>query len=234
MIKDTKKESTPVEFSSIVVNKAKNELYTTYKRTTYLFAFTTAILALAFLFLLPLKKDVPYILKVDKYLNAGELTMLDSPKEFSEDESVRLASVGNFITNYENYNIFSVETQLKNIKTSSTGAIYKDFENAIYKGSNNLLETLGADTEIQTDISSIVELDPIYNLKDYENDTVYNYDVKIVKNYIKDGSVVNKVSYRILINFIFVDDLTLSIKERINNPLNMIVISYKKTEYSNG
>lgn len=217
-------------YSSSVVLHAKKEVETVYKRTTYFFAITTMLLLAILVVILPLKKDVPFVLKVDSYLNAGELTMLKSPHEYTENETVRLASVNNYIKSYEDYSIFNIENQLALIKASSENQVFNNFELAVYKSHNNLLDTLGKETTIETEIESIIELAKTHDVKDFEGHTVYNYDVKIKKNYIKNGTVNNVKKYRILISFIYKEDNLLTIKERLVNPLNMYVINYKSAE----
>lgn len=207
--------------------KTKKESTNILKMTTLLFAILSICLSILLMILIPLKRDVPYVIRIDDNSYLNQVTRLDDIKSISADQAIREALLRQYIVNRESYNYYTIEKQANTVleQTSEDNQLKSNYF-SLFQGEDNIINIYKDNINITVNIDNVT---PLRNKILNDKYKVYSYDLIIQKSYFKSGKKTpyKEQKYRVIIGFYFDTDLTLTERSRLYNPLGMQVVEYR-------
>lgn len=171
--------------------------------------------------MLPLKKDIPYVIQVDNVTGRTEISQVYNPERLTFNEIRDKYWINYFIRLYEKYNFYTLPNDYNEMPLFAEDAVLIDYQN-MYQGENARQKMYKDDIKIDVDIISIL-------IKPSRNDT---FTASIRFSITKVGMRVNpsqKLDSRIYtaeLTYKY-ETLDLDPKSRLINPLGFRVIDYQ-------
>lgn len=158
------------------------------------------------------KSIEPYVIEVEQKSGVATIVNQLTAENFTGDQAIRRYFTNEFIHAASGYDPKTYKQDVEKVRLFSTPVVYADFRNRI-----NARE-LGADASIEVRIKSIQPLN---------NNTV---QIRLARQIVKKDSPTQTKDEVITMGFFFAPEMTLTMEERLINPLGFQVNKYAIAE----
>lgn len=195
------------------------------RRAWYICVFLLIMLVCSWVglfFLLPLKKDVPYVVQVDNVSGRTEVSEVYNPKKLNYDAVMDKYWLSNFVTHFERYNYYILRDDFRTVQLMSEKPVWNEFQN-LYRG-DNALHKLYRD-KMRVDVEIISTMLQKFERGDKSRGATVRFRINQVDLTSNDNKILQSRVFTVDIKYDY-EILSLNERDRLINPLGFRVKSY--------
>lgn len=206
--------------SSLSWEASKEEMFEKSERKAWMIAYVAVgvvvILAIAIMLMLPLKKDSPFVLRVDSVTGGVDvITHLNESQKVEFEEVMDKYWLNKYVESRETYDWFTLQSDYEIVGLLSSQSVAEEY-NTLWTGKDALDKRYGKNVKVTTNINSIILSNPgIANVR----------FTKTIKN--NDNNTTSSSKWIASIAYEYQTISLLSEIQRRINPFGFQVLSYR-------
>lgn len=206
-----------VKYFETDIIDAKNKRIKFLSFSSLFLLITVVLMALAIVFLSPLKTSVPYLIRVDSTTGYVDKVEPYNLKSNTVDQSISRYFIARYVENREGYEWNTIQSMYDFVELTSSSSVFSAYKMYIMND-NSPIKRLGKGLKMQVKVNSITNLG---------NNTATVRFTKLIVN--QDGSLSSGYEpskWIATVKYDF-DKALKNESQRLLNPLGFDVISYK-------